>query len=459
MIWPGGKDAFFCAIFETALRFICLCVAFLQKISLPFGKRSLWMQNHPTMFQIFRTSAAIALQTLRANLFHTLLSTLGIVIGVAALVSILALGDGMEAFARKQISGTTTLQFIQIVPEKGEQIEGVWMTKAQVPVLTETHFAELEQKMGDRANLIMGTKINGMLALQGDTIAKPVVMTAGLGDPESDQAPAIAHGRNFSKADFEQKDSLIVLSQVIAEKLANGKAPESLLDRRVVFNERSMRVIGIQAANQEEERPTAIMPMYLLDETMLKAQPPGLIIIANKVEAVPDLKAEVSAYLDGHFKNGRADFEIATHESRIEQVSKGIFVFKIVMGFITGIAILVGGIGVMNVLLMSVTERTREIGIRKATGARRRDISFQFLAEALAISLTGSLLGFALGMGITLGSTPIIRALTEMPFYAAFNVNSVFIILIIAVFIGVVFGVYPARKAARLTPVDAIRHE
>ena len=125
-----------------------------------------------------------------------------------------------------------------------------------------------------------------------------------------------------------------------------------------------------------------------------------------------------------------------------------------------GIATLfIGGIGVMNVLLMSITERTREIGIRKATGARRGDIVVQFLAEAVAVSCFGCFVGLALGMGTILAVSPIIRNITEAPFYAAFNWSTVAIVLVVALLIGIIFGTYPAWRASRLVPVDAIRHE
>jgi len=108
---------------------------------------------------------------------------------------------------------------------------------------------------------------------------------------------------------------------------------------------------------------------------------------------------------------------------------------------------------------MSITERTREIGIRKATGARRGDIVVQFLAEAVAISCFGCFVGLVLGMVTILAATPIIRHITEAPFYAAFNGSTVVIVLVVALLIGIIFGTYPAWRASRLAPVDAIRHE
>ena len=126
---------------------------------------------------------------------------------------------------------------------------------------------------------------------------------------------------------------------------------------------------------------------------------------------------------------------------------------------IVGISVLVGGIGVMNVLLISVNERTNEIGIRKAVGANKRDILLQFLSESITISAFGSLLGLILGVVGTMIIIPIVKAITEAPFQAAYTVNTLVIISLVALLVGIVFGTYPAIRAARLDPVEAMRRE
>jgi putative ABC transport system permease protein len=145
--------------------------------------------------------------------------------------------------------------------------------------------------------------------------------------------------------------------------------------------------------------------------------------------------------------------------ARAAQARQGILVFKLAMGSITGISILVGGIGIMNVLLAAVTERTREIGVRRAAGARRGDIFFQFIAESIAVSGLGSLAGVVLGLVGAFGITAMIRRFTQATLYAGFTWGTVAVAGLAAVFVGVAFGSYPARHAARLSPIEAIRHE
>jgi len=171
------------------------------------------------------------------------------------------------------------------------------------------------------------------------------------------------------------------------------------------------------------------------------------------------MKKALQTWLDETYTEGQEAFSIFTYEGRVEQLSQGILIFKLVMGAITGISVLVGGIGIMNVLLISVTERTKEIGIRKAAGARKKDIVLQFLSESVTISIVGCALGWVAGVLGVFGIVELINRFTDFTFQAALSFGTVMVILIIAILVGMVFGTYPAWKAANLTPVDAIRHE
>lgn len=183
-----------------------------------------------------------------------------------------------------------------------------------------------------------------------------------------------------------------------------------------------------------------------------------MVVEADHIEDVNALKRDIESYLMKQF-GAKHDFTVATNSLRVKQAEQGFFLFRVIMGLIVGISVVVGGIGVMNVLLISVTERTTEIGIRKAVGASNRDIVLLFLSESITVSAFGSLLGLIFGVLFTMAVIPIVKAITKIPFQANYTVNTLLIISVIAVVVGIIFGTYPAIRASRLDPVDAIRHE
>jgi putative ABC transport system permease protein len=238
-----------------------------------------------------------------------------------------------------------------------------------------------------------------------------------------------------------------------------GKQPEKqAVGQQIIYNGTALTVVGIWT-DKDISFGQLLMPLTLVSDSALKATPPMGIIDAKNVENVAGLKLEIENWLKANAKNKLDDFTIITNEQRVSQATKGFLLFRIVMGLIVGISVLVGGIGVMNVLLISVTERTVEIGVRKALGAKKRDILWQFLSESITISTFGSLVGLILGILSTLAFIPIVKAITDISFQAAYTWNTCMVIVVIAMVIGVVFGTYPAMRAARLDPVEAIRRE
>ncbi|MCF6360449.1 MAG: ABC transporter permease [Cyclobacteriaceae bacterium] len=400
-------------------------------------------------------SFKMAFRDAKTNLFHTILSVLGIVIGVAALVGILSLIDGMEKYAHQQISSTTILEAIIITTSTVSYEDNIKIAKQDYAYFTYPLFTKLLKKVGGRSKGYMRYQESGYI-YEADSNRRKGVFLNGIIDTWHNNLTLVA-GRFISKDDLSQKDSVVVLNQIIAQHLTKGKDYKNLIGQPISYKNGNYTIIGI--ISTQDNTAKIYVPITLISPDQIQSKPPEIRLIANSVEDVSQIKEDALTWISQHFKESKSDFKVMTNEFRVEQANQGFLVFRIVMGLIVGISVLVGGIGVMNVLLISVNERTVEIGVRKAVGAKPKDIVLQFLTESITISAIGSILGLILGVLFTMGAVPLIKHFTKIPFQAAYTLNTMLIISIVAIIVGIVFGTYPAIKASKLDPVEAIRRE
>jgi putative ABC transport system permease protein len=405
-------------------------------------------------------SIVVGMQTLRVNPLRTMLSTLGIIIGVAALVAILALGDGLEQFSREQIEFTTDLQTVIIDSRTTERLNGVMVLRTDIAVLTPQHAEALGTELADVATTMLAIRGAAPARLPDDTVRYAVLVAGAMANVPDFLEFTMQEGRFFTHDEVRDDAPVVVLSTRLVSELS-GAYEGSLVGSTLIIRTRPYEIIGILESTGNAETPIAYVPVTGADALLARTPPrtPTLMVKARVVEDVQAVETRAREWLTEHVAPVDDNFTVATSTGRLAQAQQGILVFKLVMGAITGISILVGGIGVMNVLLASVTERTREIGIRKSTGASRRDILMQFLAESVAISGLGSGVGVIAGLTGAFVITAVIREITDAPVYAAFTWGTVLVAGIAAVVVGIVFGTYPARRAAKLSPIDAIRHE
>ena len=422
---------------------------------------------------IAASSLHVGLQALHANPLRTILSTLGVIMGVASIVAVLAVGDGVEQFARAQIEQTTDLQTVTISPITYVMMDRVRVPRTGYPVFAASDADALSAALGGSAVVSILTTGPALISRSPGASPRAAVVTATVPSVAALSRLGYAAGGFFTDADERSRVPVVVLSHGLAAALADSSTRGSsasavpavaLLGRTVLMQGHPFRVVGITAPREgDDERLTAIVPFSVAGDALLpsaEARAATILVRANRAEDVATIRARTERWLTSRYGawNDRVRVQ-SESKSRLAQARQGILIFKLAMGSFAGISLIVGGIGIMNVLLSSILERTREIGVRKATGARQRDILVQFLAESVAISGAGSLLGAALGLAGAFGVTALMRAETQAMVHAAFTWPTLAVAALTALITGIAFGLYPAVRAARLSPIDAIRHE
>jgi putative ABC transport system permease protein len=413
---------------------------------------------------ILTTSLSVGFETLRSNPLRTILSTLGIVIGVAALVSVLSVGDGMQRLARNQIGTTTDLQRINVAPRTVRIVDDTPIPVANPAVFGLEDAQSLRAAVGDSAAVNMVVNASALVTTRSDTTSHGTQIV-GLLAPDSIAVPdtSILAGRNFTVAEGASGAPVAVISYRLAQDYLRGRQPRELVGDTLLFAGKPRAIVGVLRAVENDRTRRAIMPVAAASDNAGQGRPDAtahLLATAKSVEGVATTRAIIEQWAARRYGAAWKDrVNVVSDESRLAQVQRALLLFKVFMGALMSISLVVGGIGIMNVLLSSVIERTREIGIRKAAGAAQRHILWQFLAESVAITGVGSLVGLVLGVAAAFLVTAIMRQVAHAPIQAWLSASTVVVAIGASVVIGLTFGLYPALRAARLSPIDAIHHE
>jgi ABC-type lipoprotein release transport system permease subunit len=274
----------------------------------------------------------------------------------------------------------------------------------------------------------------------------------------------IAAGRFFTAGEEAHGAPVVVLNHRLAEELAGGRDPLWLVGRSVRVGGQPREVIGILAAipGAQEGDLAVFAPVRGGEELLAPGsgpRVPTLRLKARSIEAVDTLRAATIDWLAERFGRRVDKLDVSVGTQRLENTRQAILLSKLLLGLLVSLILAVGGIGIMNVLLAAVVERTREIGIRKAVGARRRDIQMQFLVESVTVTGVGSAIGFVAGVVLAEVGTAAFRYWSGAGIYPVLHLTTAALAIGAAVTVGLVFGTYPARRAASLSPIDAIARE
>ena len=400
-----------------------------------------------------------ALSSLGGNKLRTGLALLGIVIGVAAVISTMSVGRGAQQTITSRIQSLgTNLLFVRPDPSSQAQGASSTLTLDDAYALVDPVFAPavavVAPEISTSAQVVAGRE-NVSTQIIGVTPEYLSVRNFSIGS-----------GQFISAVHVEGISEVAVLGSQVAESLFGFRDP---VGQPVRINGRQFTVIGVLESkggtalgNLDNQAVVPITTAYYRLASQRTTQ--GGIAVqtvtvqVESTDAMDDALQQIATVLRlRHRITGEDDFSVTSQQETIETLEETQDTFVIFLGVIAGISLLVGGIGIMNIMLVSVTERTREIGIRKAMGAKRRDILYQFVSEAALLSLGGGGVGVALG--ITLSKLLDGRNLGGQTFQTAVSGDIAILALIVSVAIGLFFGIYPAARAASLHPIEALRYE
>jgi putative ABC transport system permease protein len=398
----------------------------------------------------------ISFDALIRNKMRSLLTMLGIIIGVGAVIAMVAIGQGAQASVDAQISslGTNVLMIFPGTTTRG----GVMTGAGSATTLTEEDGKAIKEECPAVAYVSPLLRTGGQLVYGNLNWGTSV--QGGSPDYFAIRDWRIEMGEFFTDQDVRAATKVCLLGKTVVQNLFENQDP---VGQTVRIKNIPFKVVGtLKSKGQnmmgQDQDDIVIVPYTTIQKRMMGHNTRGWGFLTSAVSKaqIPAAQQQMTDLLRNRHKLGPMednDFTIRSQTDIAETASSTSRIMTTLLGSIASVSLIVGGIGIMNIMLVSVTERTREIGIRMSIGARRRDILSQFLMEAIVLSLLGGLVGIILGVG----GSRLISMFAGWPTFI--STNSIFLAVFFSMAVGVAFGYYPARKAASLNPIEALRYE
>ncbi len=412
---------------------------------------------------LFSENFKIALRALRANKMRSVLTMLGIVIGVATVVALLSIGKGATAGITSSIQSNGS-NLLTVSPGRQQHGPPGAGESQQASYLYYSDYQLLERSLADNINAIAPSYQSSYLVKYGNE-SFSVNVTGVTKDYQETNSYNVAQGRFISDGDNKSQSLVAVLGSQTAEDLFGGLSP---IGRTISVRGVKFEVVGMLESKGSSgfgsSDDAVLIPLEtgynkLFGSTATyndKKIVNSISVSVTTTEEMDTLSAQIEFLIRRSHKlapSDELDFNVLSQSDLLNTLTSVTQILTVFLGAIAGISLLVGGIGIMNIMLVSVTERTKEIGLRKAVGATRNQILTQFLIETLTLSLLGGVIGILLGVGIA-----SLFALTGL-IGSVITADSIILAFTFALAIGVFFGLYPAFRAANLHPMEALRYE
>ncbi len=410
-------------------------------------------------------STRVAMLALAANKLRSALTMLGIIIGVSAVIALMSIGRGVEKFFIDQFTSLGT-NLLYVFP--GQLSEGPPSERGRergVLTLADSHAINNPLRVPDVIAVAPQVSGNALIARAGNDMDVSVSgVTASYQDALSGEA---AIGSFITDADVEERSRVVVIGSDVFGRLFEPY--EDPIDQTIRVNNILFRVIGVMeergagvgGANLDE---MIFIPLTTVQDRLFRLRTVSgeyqvsliyaSVISEDRMEAAQQQITDLLRERHNIAFRGEDDFVVINQSDLLAIFGDILSALTLFLSAIAFISLVVGGIGIMNIMLVSVTERTREIGLRKAVGAKRRNVLSQFLIEAVTLALIGGLLGIVLGAGGAVAATSFVD-----DFSAVVGLDAIAIAILFSMAVGLFFGIYPAYRASRLNPIDALRYE
>ena len=393
----------------------------------------------------------LSLRSIRRNLMRSFLTILGIVIGVSAVITMVTLGNGATLAIQNQISGLGT-NLLQVRP--GQRMGP---GSGGAPAFKETDAEAIAQQIGGVAAVAPEGRSGGSVVAGGRNWSSSILGSTNAWLQTGNWT--VQSGREFSDAELRSGAAVCIVGSTVQRELYGGRDPVGQMLRVRAFTCEVVGVLGSkgQGAFGNDQDDVVLLPLKTLQRRVTGSTRVQTLLVSMQEGSDPErVKASVTQLLRERRKLAAGDednFNVLDTKQLADTLSGTTRVLTTLLGAVAAVSLLVGGIGIMNIMLVSVTERTREIGLRLAIGALEREVLLQFLIEAVVLAALGGLIGIVLATGASM----LLSQVMNVPY--VFNVSVNVMSFVFSAGIGVLFGYFPARRAARMDPIEALRHE